>query len=203
MPRKTRPLDRESGVVRDASLIVIASEDTFAVKQYFARFKTRRVQVEVIATEDDRSAPNHVMRRLDDFRKEFVTEYGDTFWICIDRDRWDEQSLSTVLRECAAKGYNVALSVPCFELWLVLHHEASTLTSSDKCAEVCARLQELIGGYGTQCCRTMKLTSDMVETAMDRARLMDNSDMVPTAPLTRVYKILDAMIAKDAILLHV
>lgn len=190
-------------MVRDASLLVIASEDTYAVKQYFSRFKTTRVQVEVIATENenDGSAPQHVMARLDDFRKEYVTEQGDTFWICIDRDRWDEQSLSTVLRDCDAKGYHVALSVPCFELWLVLHHEALGLAGCPKCAEVCARLQELMGGYGTQCCRTMKLSSEMVKSAMDRARAMDNSDMLPTVPLTRVFKILDSMIARDAIVL--
>ena len=30
MPLRRRPLDRDGGVVRDASLIVIASEDTYA-----------------------------------------------------------------------------------------------------------------------------------------------------------------------------
>ena len=36
MPRKKRPLDRDGGVLRDASLIVIASEDEYIVKDYFA-----------------------------------------------------------------------------------------------------------------------------------------------------------------------
>lgn len=43
MPLKPRPLDRDNGVVRDASLVIIASEDRYAVKQYFSRFKPRRV----------------------------------------------------------------------------------------------------------------------------------------------------------------
>jgi predicted 3-demethylubiquinone-9 3-methyltransferase (glyoxalase superfamily) len=37
MPHKKRPLDRDSGVVRDASLLVIACEDTHAVKQYWTK----------------------------------------------------------------------------------------------------------------------------------------------------------------------
>ena len=65
MPRKTRPLDRDRGVVRDASLIVIASEDEYVVRDYFSRFATRRVQVVVIPTEDGRSAPADVIARLD------------------------------------------------------------------------------------------------------------------------------------------
>ena len=35
MPLKKRPLDRDRGVLRDASLIVIASEDTYAMQAAF------------------------------------------------------------------------------------------------------------------------------------------------------------------------
>jgi len=43
MPRRQRPLIRDSNMERDTSLIVIASEDTHAVERYFDRFKPRRV----------------------------------------------------------------------------------------------------------------------------------------------------------------
>jgi hypothetical protein len=52
MPRKSRPLDRTTGLVRDSSIVVIACEDTHAVKQYFAKFRTRRVQFKVLPTEE-------------------------------------------------------------------------------------------------------------------------------------------------------
>lgn len=41
MPRKKRQRDRDAGVVRDATLVVIASEDKFAVENYFQRFRTK------------------------------------------------------------------------------------------------------------------------------------------------------------------
>lgn len=44
MPRKTRPLDRESGVVRDASLVIIASEDTYAVQQFPVALKCPEIR---------------------------------------------------------------------------------------------------------------------------------------------------------------
>ncbi len=57
MPLKKRPLDRDSGVLRDARLIVIASEDTYAVADYFKRFRTRRLQFIIIPTEGGQSRP--------------------------------------------------------------------------------------------------------------------------------------------------
>ena len=84
MPRKKRPLDRDSGVVRDASLVVIACEDTHAVKQYFARFRTRKVQFHVLPTQDEHSSPQDVLARLDRFKEEFATQERDVFWVCVD-----------------------------------------------------------------------------------------------------------------------
>jgi len=201
MPRKHRPLRRDGEATRDASLIIVASEDTYAVKQYFARFQTRRVQFLVIPTEDCRSAPQHVKRRLDDFKKEYVTEDGDIFWICIDRDRWNADSLRQVLSECKSKGHGVALSNPCFDLWMLLHFEDLGSCPADNCDRVITRLKEILGGYGKQCCRTTQLTKEMVEQAMSRARAMDNNDFLPTVPLTRVYKILEILIEKDRIVI--
>ena len=203
MPRKRRPLNRDSGVVRDASLIVIASEDRYAVKQYFDRFRPRRVQFSVLPTEDNRSAPNHVMRRLDDYLIEYSREDGDTFWICIDVDRWQPESLSAVLRKCMDNGYGVAISNPCFELWLLLHHTSVAPGSCQSTNAVTELMKQVLGGYGKQCCTTMQLTSQMVTEAIERAHLGDtNDDMVPPAPTTRVYKILEAMVAKEAIVLR-
>ena len=77
MPLKPRKLDRENGIVRDASLIVIASEDTHAVKQYFQRFHTTKVQVEILPTEDGRSSPQAVVQRLDDYKADRQLGPGD------------------------------------------------------------------------------------------------------------------------------
>lgn len=50
--RKKRPLDRKVKVVRDASLVVIASEDRYAVRQYFDFFESTRMQLRVLETRD-------------------------------------------------------------------------------------------------------------------------------------------------------
>ena len=59
--RKKRPLDRKSEPVRDASLVVIASEDRYAVRQYFDFFESIRIQFRVLETLDGKSSPEHVL----------------------------------------------------------------------------------------------------------------------------------------------
>lgn len=103
--------------------------------------------------------------------------------------------------QCVAKGYSIALSKPCFELWILLHHEKLLVATTPNTEGVTSRLREVLRGYGKQCCQTLKLTKDMVEAAMERARLMDNEDLLPQVPVARVYKILDAMIAKESIVI--
>lgn len=116
MPLKRRPLDRESGVVRDASLVVIASEDTYAVRQYLAKFHVTRVQFKVLPSEGGRSSPEAVLERLDGYRREYEISEGDEFWVCIDLDHWAEPghiaNLRRVQKEGSEKGYEIALSSP-------------------------------------------------------------------------------------------
>ena len=56
--RKKRPLKRVDGVHRDAILVVIASEDRYAVKQYFDLFKSTSIQFRVLETEDAARLPS-------------------------------------------------------------------------------------------------------------------------------------------------
>ena len=123
MPRKKRQLSREGGLLRDASLIVIASEDRYAVKQYFGRFQFDRVFVDVLPTEEGEGAdPDRVLQRLIDYARDNITVDGDSLWVCVDRDRWTDAMLIAVHRECRQRGYSFILSKPCFELWMLLHH---------------------------------------------------------------------------------
>lgn len=201
MPRKKRPLDRYSGVLRDASLIVIASEDTYAVKDYFSRFKTRRVQFVVIPTEGGKSAPAEVIARLDKFKDDTATEENDQFWLCIDKDHWANSghiaNLTQVLQHCTQKKYQVAISNPCFELWLLLHFEDVEPTDQRTCRQIAGRVSELAAGYSK---KLLPLNETMVKDAVKRAQSLDTSEsLIPLTPSTGVHRIISALQAKDAI----
>ncbi len=205
MPRKPRPLSRDSGVVRDATLIVIASEDKDAVKAYFDRFRTKRVQFVVLPTEDGKSSPESVLSRLDEHRTEYEVGEGDQLWLCIDYDHWVQSNhvanLLLVLQQCEQKGYFAALSNPCFELWWLLHFGELGEVSSLTCEEVARRVRTAAGGYTKRSGPSSPVTSQMVEDAVERARLLDKnpSERLPAEPMTRVYRIVREMKQREMI----
>jgi hypothetical protein len=204
MPRKKRPLDRDGGVLRDASLIVIASEDTYAVEDYFRRFRTRKVQFKVIPTEDGRSSPDDVASRLDDFKREVQTQPGDQFWLCIDRDHWANsghiKNLAQVLQHCRQAEYQVAISNPCFELWLLLHFEDAKPANGCNCGEIASRLSAVAGGYDKTAVDRLPIQAAMVHDAIARAKALDiDPSPIPESVLTRVYLILEVLLAREAI----
>lgn len=222
MPRKHRPLDRTSGALRDSSIIVIACEDTHAVKQYFSKFRTRRVQYKILPTVDGNSNPRAVLERLDLYRNEFATEERDELWICIDADHWirgpHQRELSNVLQECRNKGYGVAMSNPCFEVWLLMHFAEvndcllleligedplSMLNdqqrSSIRCDKFEARLRQEVGGYNKSNVARLQLTAEQVLQASERARSIDGTSDVPRCPGTRLYKLIETLKRRDSI----
>jgi hypothetical protein len=111
---------------RDARLIVVATEGTLTEKCYFEALVTRypnpRIHVEVLDRLDTASDPQHVIALLDEFRKNYPFKKGyDELWLVIDIDRWRTRQLSQVAERCAQNHYRMAVSNPCFEIWLLFH----------------------------------------------------------------------------------
>lgn len=125
--RKFTKRERISGV-RDAKLIVIVSEGSKTEPKYFSEMASQkyyynsRVKVHILEKEDKTaSSPEHVLHELDKFQEEFILEEGDELWLVIDHDNWGNEKLSTVATLCQQKDYQLAISNPCFEIWLLLH----------------------------------------------------------------------------------
>ena len=64
-----------------------------------------------------------MIKRLDEYieKKDFALEKDDELWVMIDVDRWNKSTLQEIAKEARQKGYRLAISNPCFELWLLLH----------------------------------------------------------------------------------
>ncbi len=222
MPRKSRPLDRTSGAPRDTDIIVIACEDTHAVKQYFAKFRTKRTQYKVLPTLDGKSSPRAVLERLNTYKAEYATEEGDELWICIDADHWirggHQAEFSQVLQDCHSKGYGIAISNPCFEVWLLMHfveiddaelcrilkrNSPEAVADDDKksirCDKIEARLRTCAGGYNKSNVARLSLTAEQVLHAIARARAVDGTGDVPECPGTRVYLLVEKLQSRGSI----
>jgi len=198
--RKPRPLGREQRAFRDDRLFIVACDDTYAPKQYFEPFKLTRVHVNVVPTTDGTSSAPHVLARL----MEFEHEADDELWMLLDTDHCTEPShvrtFTQALKEAREKGVSVALSTPCFETWLLLHHLEETkvtdLTNARKTEEV---LRRVLGDYDKTNLDPQHFTFGNVRAACERAerlaRAAGHPD-IPTAPGSQVHFLWRAIVSK-------
>jgi hypothetical protein len=202
--RKKRSLDRATGVIRDANLIVIASEDTYAVRQYFDFFRSTRIQFRVLPTDDGRSAPEHVVARIDEYRREYEIGEGDQFWVVLDCDHWVNsghiKNLVRVMQECRQKAVGIALSNPSFELWLLLHFADFPREKKLTRAQVERLIRAAVGSYDKTKVYRLPLTTDSVKAAVRRSKANEPAaDAIPQQPRTGVHRIVEDLLARDVI----
>jgi len=113
------------------SVIIIACEGK-TEENYFKIFssknkiiKVKDISVEILEKQeasDTKSAPMHVLNLLDEYARHYQID-NDELWMVIDRDRQNnsKKQLEEIINSCKKNNYNIALSNPCFELWLLLH----------------------------------------------------------------------------------
>jgi hypothetical protein len=188
--RRSRPLDRSVEHLGDTRLLIIAAEGRETERQYFAMFRSTRVQVKVLSADDDRSAPEYVLGRLRQFRDEYQVGEGDSLWLMLDVDRWGEKKLAAIAREAKASGFGLAVSRPCFEVWLLFHF-ADRAPDTAKCAEVESALREAMGGSYSKTRLDETRFRPFVRVAAERAQSADSSPQGrwPSSPGSHVYHI--------------
>ena len=205
---------------RDARLIVIATEGKDTERIYFKalakEYTNPRVHVHILdRSEDERnnSSPEHVLKQLNNYKSQYELEADDELWLVVDKDRWTDAMLSRVATECTQEvSMRMALSNPCFELWLLLHLEdVASLTPEDqklwmenrrksKNADPYLKvlLRQKLGFYHESAYDASTLIAH-VETAIERARALDKktADRWPQTLGTRVYLLAESVMNKS------
>jgi hypothetical protein len=196
--RKARPLTRDSDSLRDDRLFIVACDDTCAPEQYFNFFKITRVHIHVVPTKDGTSAARHVLNRL----LEFEYDEDDERWLVLDVDHYTKgehiKGFLSAIKRARRHGIKVALSKPCFELWLLLHHQdettVSTLSNAGKVAEA---LRSKIGQYDKTNLKLAHYPLLSVAEAALRAQRLDQivaGGDIPGSNTTRIYLLLKAIV---------
>ena len=205
---------------RDARLIVIASEGKDTERIYFKvlakEYTNPRVHVHILersVDEQNNSSPEHVLKQLNDYKSQYELEADDELWLVVDKDRWTEAMLSRVATECLQEvAMHMALSNPCFELWLLLHIEDATSLrpeeqmlwmenrrkSKNADPYLKVRLRQKIGSYHESSYDTLALIAH-VEDAIERARALDKNpaDRWPQTLGTRVYLLAESIMNRN------
>lgn len=189
--RKKRPLDRRVAHFRDTRLVIIATEGRCTEAQYFSLFRSTRVQVRVLPTgEDNQSSPEHVLERLRGFRDTYDLGGEDELWLMVDVDRWGDAKLRHVAREAKNYGVKLAVSNPCFEVWLLFHH-VQRIDATDRCSDVTGWLRKALGGSYNKTRLVLDRFRPYVAQALARAEANDAhpNSRWPQQTGTHVYRV--------------
>ncbi|MGV3623483.1 MAG: RloB family protein [Archangium sp.] len=180
-------------------MFVVATEDTYAPKQYFAAFELPRVSIKVVETDDSQSAASHVVARLkkivDEAKKFGEWTDVDQYWVLLDTDHWSQgthvAAFSKAIKEAKDCGFHVAVSNPCFELWLLLHVVDASSPLDAKTAE--QQLRTALGGYSKTNVPTAKLMP-LLNDAIARAKKLDVGEGGwPQSVGTQVHLLVEAI----------
>jgi hypothetical protein len=195
---------------RDDRFFVVAAEDTYAPRQYFDGLDFHRVKVVVLPTPPGSglSSPEKVVERLkeafQEAKRNRECQEDDEFWVLFDADHHVRDThlrgTTKALAQAKQVGFEVAISNPCFELWLLLHHEeVPSGQQLSKCAEVEARLNAVLGSYDKTSIKPGVFPIEKVPAAIRRARVMETNPDAPEGRWpestgTRVYRLLESIL---------
>ena len=138
-------------------LIVVegkATEPAY-LKRIRAKLNLKAFAVEIV--HGDHTDPIGIVKEAIDLRdrqaakagKSAVTEPFDRTWVVFDRERQNHhrrEEMPKALELAAAHGIEVALSIPTFEYWLLLHYDFTT-KAFDGCKAAVKALKKFIAQY--------------------------------------------------------
>lgn len=185
--RQSQQLERKQGRRASHDRILIVSEGSKTEPLYFSEIRTayrlHTANVEVRPSELG-TAPIQVVQYAKDLfvggdkHKNIQPGAFEQVYAVFDRDDHDSyfealklaESLDGKLRNDARQAvtFKAIASVPSFELWLLLHYE--DILAPRHRDEVLRRLKQHIPGYEKGAGGTFSITSERMETAMQRAQ---------------------------------
>lgn len=201
--RAPRPLARDKQHFRDDRLFVVACDDTYAPKQYFDAFRIARVQVHVVPTTDGTSAAQHVLTRVEEFKK--TLEDDDELWMLLDTDHSVDgshrHSFLQAIQSAKQQGIGVAVSRPCFEFWLLLHltDDVGRLRALTDARMAAAAMTEILETYNKTNLDITQYSSARLHQACRLGASIDAETTggdAPDSPTSRVYLLWAALLSK-------
>jgi hypothetical protein len=184
MPKKNRSY-KKGKAHRDARLFVIVAEGE-REDAYFGYFheKNQRIKVKVVPREAGKSAPNYFVDRVDDFKRkgEWSPEDKDQLWFVMDVDRWKREEIDSLIHLCeTTEQWFIAISNPCFEVWLHYHVREHIPATSTDCNHLKSELPQFIrGGFKVESvCPKLEVAVKNAEEADVQAK-KDYPDIMQT-----------------------
>ncbi len=223
MPRESIPLIRAGGFLEAEKLFILSYEGTVSEKKYFEDFRKSKLfndsgLIEIISlkrTKKSGTDPISVKKLLQEAKREYRFKNTDEFWLVIDRDDWESihhHNFDSLVLDCKAEeNFFLAMSNPCFEIWLILHlkdinefseEEKQKLVENEKISNsknyIDTVLSETQGrGYNKR--PNPMIFLPLTQVAIDRAKALDNGvEEYPINLGTHIYKLVEKLSSKES-----
>ncbi len=187
---------RKSNFRKTKKLYVIATEGARTEKIYFDEFKPPKdasIRIKVLPNTNHKTRPKEVLNRLTQHAKKTALNKDDELWLVIDRDSWEEAELQEVAKGVSERGFKLALSNPCFELWLYLHMANNKFFNHRD--QVVAAVRKNLGKYEKSEYDAAELVKN-VDKAIERAKGLDSPRQAPWPKTqgTHVYLLVEGLL---------
>lgn len=222
MPREPIPLVREGGFLEAEKMFVLSYEGKVSEKKYFEDFRKSELfndsgLIEIISLKRPQnrgSDPISVKKLLQEAKREYHFKNTDEFWLIIDRDDWEEihnHNFDKLVDDCKKENnFFLAMSNPCFEIWLILHLKDINEYDEDEKQRIIVNekisnsknyidkvLSEIQGrGYNKR--PNPRTFLPLTRTAIKRAKELDNkNEDYPKQLGTHIYKLIEKLIFEE------
>lgn len=195
---------------RDARLYFLIVEGAKTEPTYFYALEANnliprhRVKLRVYSPDGNASAPAYLIGKAEEVAKGQPAGTDDEMWLVFDVDRHSGSTRLTQViqasQDASQRGWGVAISNPCFEVWLLLHTSNDLATVNDYGDSVEAALRTELGGYDKSRTPAQCLSAELLSRAMASARLGDTDpeSPLPKLPGTRVYRLFESIFRTQA-----
>lgn len=193
MPKKNREY-KKGKPFRDFRKFVIVAEGE-REDEYFRFFEgiNRRIQIAIAPREQGKSSPNFFIERLTKYDNQEGLTPEDLIWFVLDVDKWERGEIDSLYQYCQQNvNCSIAISNPCFEIWLYFHFGDPTILKEETAQEFKNKLHTLVhGGYKRD------VYALEIEKATKRSKVADKSpnNYFPEIRTTKIYKLTENMLS--------
>lgn len=189
---------------KEAKSLYIFCEGVKREYQYFKQFKGLDSRINIEVYELDRTEDNSPKGLFEIAKSCFAIECegkakfelleGDEVWLVFDTDPDKHESrirqVTDIKPDCERLSWNLAISNPCFEVWLYFHFKEDHQNDKPKCSDWKPFMND-IGGFDSR--HHFVLIGRAVEQS--RGVYKEDEDEMPVSGCTNVHALADIILA--------
>ena len=156
------------------------------------------MQVKVAASQGGHTSPQAILASARALKTDPDFQDFDEFWLLLDTDHWTEPNhianYMNSISEAKSEGFHVAVSNPCFDLWLLMHHvEVLPDHPYENCQAVADHFRNVKGKFNKTKLDFEHFNVPLALTAIIRGKKLtpDLNDYRPKNPGTQVWALVE------------